>query len=70
MSPNFTIHHINGTDEGNATDVDNLIVLCNRCHFRVHHDENAKELLDKRLERRKSGYYEQDHKWRGMRERL
>ena len=31
-------HHIEPVSQGGATDIDNMVLACGRCHHRVHHD--------------------------------
>jgi len=51
-SPYFTIHHIFGIDEGNRVDLDNMVILCTKCHREVHLSNWTRDLLLKRLKRK------------------
>lgn len=40
-------HHACYKSRGGGDTIDNLVVLCNDCHFAVHHGKNSSEVKDK-----------------------
>jgi len=39
------VHHIKPVSEGGTNDLDNLVVLCNNCHWRLHNNFDDEEQL-------------------------
>lgn len=40
-------HHVLFKSRGGGDTVDNMVMLCNECHFKVHHSHLGKAIQDK-----------------------
>ena len=40
-------HHVCYKSHGGSDTLDNMVVLCNDCHYAVHHGKNSAEVKDK-----------------------
>lgn len=52
---NLQIHHIKYRSKGGSDDLNNLITLCEFCHWIVHKDEPVGKIMHKRLVRHLKG---------------